>query len=68
MRRTLALWTVGLLILTLAPEAMAQLPKKPGPPPRPDTMIVYGSYIVAAVLLGCSLVGAFKPSKRTHQD
>lgn len=52
----------------VAPAFAQDVLQKPGPPKRPDNMILWGSYIAAGLLLGAVCVGSFKASKRTHQD
>ena len=66
-------WTHTFLLaavvgLALSGSAWGKIPDKPGPPKRPSAMIVYGSYIAAGVLVAAACIGAFKSSKRTHQD
>lgn len=54
--------------LVLTTPLWAQLPPKPSNPPRPDNMIIYGSYAAVGIGLMAVGIGAFKVSKRGHQD
>lgn len=63
-----AIVVAAVLSLAAAGPVWAALPENPGPPQRPERMMIYGSYIAVGVLLAAVCTAVFKPSKRTHQD
>jgi hypothetical protein len=59
-----SLFACAALLLTAAP-ALAQIPAKPGQPPQANPWF---GWLMAIVCLAAACIGAFKSSKRTHQD